>query len=286
MHNRNAVVFFVAVFLLVLINSAFIVDQREQALVLQFGDTKSVVKDSGLHFKIPFVQNVVKFDMRVLDHNASANEIIAADQKRLIVDAFVKYRIVDPLKFYQTVRRETIAEQRLDTFLDSSLREVLGSYPLSALLTGQRSEVMKKIAQAVGVKARGLGMEVVDVRIMRADLPQTNSEAIFKRMQTEREREAKEFRAKGAEDAQGIRSRADKERTIILAEAQKKAQILRGEGDAQAAQLFSSAFNRDPEFYSFYRTMQAYRASINKDDTSVVLSPDSEFMKYFDKGAR
>jgi modulator of FtsH protease HflC len=145
---------------------------------------------------------------------------------------------------------------------------------------------MRKITQEVGVKAKGLGMEVVDVRIMRADLPQTNSEAIFRRMQTEREREAKEFRAKGAQDAQGIRSRADKERTIILAESQKKAQILRGEGDAQATQIFAAAFNRDPEFFSFYRTMQAYKNSINKDDTSVVLSPDSEFLKYFDKGAR
>lgn len=284
--KKNLIMFLAAGVMLLLINAAFIVDQREQALVLQFGDTRRVVKDAGLHFKIPFVQNVVKFDMRVLDLNASANEVIAADQKRLIVDAFVKYRITDPLKFYQTVRREVIAQQRLDTFLDSSLREVLGSYPLSALLTGQRQELMKKITQEVAGKSKGLGIDVVDVRIMRADLPPTNSEAIFKRMQTEREREAKEFRAKGAEDAQGIRSRADKERTIILAEAQKKAQIMRGEGDGQAAQLFSNAFNRDPEFYGFYRTMQAYRASINKDDTSLVLSPDSEFLRYFDKGSR
>jgi membrane protease subunit HflC len=271
------------VVLIVLSSSVFVIEQREQGLVLQLGEPVKVVYQPGIHTKIPLVQNVVKFDKRILDLNARANEVIAADQKRLIVDAFVKFRIKDPLKFYQTVRTEAVALQRLDTFLDSSLRQVLGSVPLSALLTDKRSEVMHGIWQELEGKAQQLGIEVVDVRIMRADLPQKNSEAIFHRMQTEREREAKEFRAQGAEDGQRIRAQADKERKILLAEADKKSEIIRGDGDAQATRIFADAFSRDPDFFAFYRSMQAYRTTLGKDDTSMVLSPDSEFLKYFDK---
>lgn len=266
---------------LLLISAVFIVDQRRQVLVLQFGEPVRVVKKAGIHLKLPFIQHLETFDNRLLALHAKPSEVIASDQKRIIVDAFVQYKINDPLKFYQTVRSETVASQRLNTFLDSGLRQVLGHHPLSALLTGERTAVMQAIAQEVGSKAAAFGIEVVDVRIMRADLPQKNSESIFLRMQTEREREAKEFRAQGAEEGQRIRSSADKERTIILAEAEKKAEILRGEGDAESTRIFAKAVGQDPEFYAFYRSLQAYRTAMKKDDTSIVLSPNSEFLKYF-----
>ncbi len=282
---RHAMMIAAGVVFLIMLSAVFIVDQREQALVLQFGEPVRVVKDPGLHFKVPMVQNVVKFDRRVLDLNARANEVIAADQKRLIVDAFIKFRIGDPLKFYQAVRTEAIAMQRLDTFLDSSLRQILGSVPLSALLTDKRIEVMRAISHEVQTKAKEIGVEVVDVRIRRADLPQENSEAIFKRMRTEREREAKEHRAQGAEDGQRIRSRADRDRKVLIAEAEKKAQIIRGQGDSEATRIFAEAFSRDPDFFAFYRSMQAYRVTMTKDDTDMVLSPNSEFLKYFDRSA-
>jgi membrane protease subunit HflC len=278
---RNIIIIIAGVILVSILSSLYTVDQREQAIVLQLGEAVRLVKEPGLHVKIPFVQNVVKFDNRILDLNARPNEVIASDQKRLIVDAFVKYKIIDPLKFYQTVREERVLRQRLNTNLDSSLRQVLGSVPLSALLTGERSDIMNNIQRNVAERSKEFGIDVVDVRIMRADLPQENSKAIYKRMQTEREREAKEFRAQGAEEAQRIRARAEKERTIILAEAEKKAQILRGEGDAEANKVFSDAFSLDEDFFAFYRTMQAYRNTLKKEDTTMVLSPENEFMKYF-----
>ena len=280
--NMKPIFLALAFFVFIMVaSSVYTVAQTEQALVLQLGEPVSVVKEPGLNFKMPFVQNVVKFDNRILDLNARPNEVIASDQKRLIVDAFVKYKITDPLKFYQTVREENTLMQRLNTNLDSSLRQVLGSIPLSALLTGERAKIMGFILENVKQKSLELGIEVVDVRIMRADLPQLNSEAIFRRMQTEREREAKEFRAQGAEEAQRIKSRADKERTIILAEAEKQSQIIRGSGDAEATKIFADAFTRDEEFFSFYRTMQAYKNTLKKEDTSMILSPDNDFMKYF-----
>jgi modulator of FtsH protease HflC len=285
--------------LFVAANSLFVVSQTEQALILQFGKPVRVVQEPGLNGKVPFVQNVEFYDKRLLDFDAESKEVIAADQKRLIVDAFVRYRITDPLRFKQTVGNEATMRSRLNSILESSLRQVLGSVPLSAVLSEKRSEMMDDIrslvnAQAMGIKVEGgddnitkggFGVEVVDVRIKRADLPPANSEGIYKRMQTEREREAKEFRAKGAEDAQKIRSQADKERTILIAEAQKKAEITRGEGDGQATKIFADAFGQDADFFQFYRSMQAYRKSLDKGDTTMVLSPDNEFLKFMEKGA-
>ena len=270
------------VLLVVISNSVFIVDQRTQAIVLQFGSFVKAVKKPGLNVKIPFMQNVILFDNRVLDLSSDSREVIASDQKRLIVDSFAKFKIVDPLKFYQSVRDENNARSRLSSIVDSSLRQVIGGVPLTALLTGQRIQVMKSIRDSVNMLAKDFGIVVVDVRIMRADLPQTNSDAVFLRMQTEREREAKEFRAQGAEEAQRIRATAEKERTLLLAEAQRKAQIMRGEGEGEATKIFASAFGRDPEFAAFMRSMQAYRESFSKDDTTIVISPTGDFMKYFD----
>lgn len=293
--NVGVVAVVAAIFLL--FNSAFVVSQTNQALVLQFGKPERVVKEAGLNFKIPFFQNVEYFDKRLLDFNAASKEVIAADQKRLIVDAFVRYRITDPLRFKQTVGNEMTMRSRLNSILESSLRQVLGSVPLATVLSEKRSEIMDNIRnlvnlQAIGKKVEGgadnltqggFGIEVVDVRIKRADLPPANSEGIYKRMQTEREREAKEFRAKGAEDAQKIRSQADKERTIILAEAKKKAEITRGEGDGKATKIFADSFGRDEDFFQFYRSMQAYKKTLNKKDTTMIMSPDNEFLKFMEK---
>jgi membrane protease subunit HflC len=266
--------------LIILSNSIFIVDQTKQALVFQFGEVVRSESNPGMHIKVPFMQDVVYFDKRILNLAAEEKEVIAKDQKRLIVNAFGKYRITDPLKFYQTVRDENGIKSRLNSVLDSSLRQIIGEVPLSTLLTDQRAVLMKRIQQLVNNQAAGFGTTVIDVRIMRADLPKENSESIFKRMQTDREKEAKEFRAEGSEEAQRIKSRADRESKVILAEAQKKAQIVRGEGDAIANKIFASSFNKDPEFFAFYRSMQAYKNSLNSKDTTLILSPNSEFLKF------
>ena len=268
--------------------AVFTVRQTEQALVLQFGNPKrlfsadlAIVREPGLTFKLPFIQNVVFMDKRILAYDAPAEEIIASDQKRLVVDAFLRYRIVDPLKFYQSVGNEAVARSRLGSVLNSNLRQVLGSVEFSDLLTGERTELMQRITKGVSNEAVDFGIEAVDVRIKRADLPEANSQAIFRRMQTEREREAKEFRAQGAEVSQRIRARADREKTVLLAEAEREAEILRGEGDAQVVKIFADAFGRDIEFFSFYRSMLAYREALGADQTTMVLSPDSEFFRYF-----
>ncbi len=282
MENKPQYIISIVILVLLLLNSFFVLEQRQQALVVQFGEVKKVIKTPGLKFKMPIIQDVVIFDNRILDLNADPRELIAADQKRLIVDAFAKYQIVDPLKFYQTVRDEIGVRNRLNSILDSSLRQVLGSVPLNTLLTSERVRIMRNITNIVDMQTSSFGIKVVDVRIMRADLPKENSEAIYRRMQTEREKEAKQLRAQGEERAQGIRSRAEKDRVIIIAEARKKSQIMRGEGDGEAAKIFADAFNRDPEFSNFYRSMQAYRETLKKDDTTILLSPDKGFLKYFE----
>jgi len=264
------------------VNSFFIVRQQQQALVLQFGKVEHVVKDPGMHFKMPFIQDVTFFDNRVLNLNAEEKEVIAKDQKRLIVTAFAKYTITDPLKFYQTVRDEEGIGTRLNSIVESSLRQVLGSVPLATLLTGERARIMKDIQGLVNDQATSFGIKVIDVRIMRADLPKENSDAIFQRMQTEREKEAKEFRAEGAEESLRIKAHADKDRLILRADAQLQAQIIRGEGDAISTKISAEAFGQDTDFFSFYRSMQAYRNALHKSDTTMVLSPHSEFLKYFD----
>ena len=266
--------------------SLFIVQEINQAIVLQFGDPKKIITKPGLNFKLPFIQNVVYLDRRVLNLDNPPEEVIAADQKRLIVDAFARFRIVDPLKFYISVGNESVARQRLATIINSRIRGVLGTQNLATLLSIDRSKHMATIQNDVNTEAKNFGITIVDVRIKRADLPQANSEAIFKRMQTEREREAKEFRAQGAEIAQKIRSTADKDVTVILAQANKKSEIMKGEGDGQRNKIFANAFGRDPQFFAFYRAMQAYEKALIGGETSLVLSPDSEFFKFFGKSIK
>jgi len=267
----------------VLFQSAFIVQEINQAIVLQFGNPKRIITDAGLKFKLPFIQNVVYLDKRVLNLDNPPEEVIAADQKRLIVDAFARFQIIDPLKFYITVGNEMVARSRLSTIINSRIRGVLGTQELATLLSKDRAKQMSIIQNDVNEEAKSFGIKIVDVRIKRADLPQANSDAIFKRMQTERQREAKEFRAEGAEIAAKITSTADKDVTVLLANANKQSQILKGEGDGQRNKIFANAFGQDPEFFSFYRAMQAYETALIGGETSLVLSPDSEFFKFFGK---
>jgi membrane protease subunit HflC len=266
---------------LVAASALFTVHQTQQALVLQFGNPKRIVREPGLHVKLPFIQNAIYIDRRVLDFDAVSEEVILGDQKRVVVDAFARYRITDPLRFYQTVGSEAVLRGRINTILDASLRKVMGEVPLFTVLSEDRSSLMGRIRDQANVEAKQFGIDVIDVRLKRADLPAENSQAIYRRMQTEREREAKELRAQGAEMAQRIRARADRERVVLLAEARKEAQITRGEGDATAVAIFADAFGQDVDFFSFYRSMQAYRDALADDNTSFVLSPDSEFFRYF-----
>ena len=270
----------------VIFQSLFIVQEISQAIVLQFGDPKKIISKAGLNFKLPFIQNVVFLDKRILNLDNEPQEVIAADQKRLIVDAIARFKIVDPLKFYISVGNERVARSRLSTIINSRIRGVLGTQELATLLSTDRTKQMSIIQNDVNTEAQNFGIEIVDVRIKRADLPPANSEAIYKRMQTEREREAKEFRAQGAEIAQKIRSTADKDVTVILAEANKKSEIMKGEGDGLRNKIFADAFGQDPQFFAFYRAMQAYEKALIGGETSLVLSPDSEFFKFFGKAMK
>ncbi len=263
--------------------SIFIVKEVNQAIVLQFGDPKKIILKPGLNFKIPFIQNVVFLDSRILNLDTPPAEVIASDQKRLIVDAFARFQIVDPLKFYISVGNERVARSRLSTIINSRIRGVLGTQELSTLLSKERAKQMAIIQNDVNEEAKSFGIKIVDVRIKRADLPQANSEAIYKRMQTERQREAKEFRAEGAEIAAKITSTADKDVTVLLANANKQSQIFKGEGDGQRNKIFADAYGKDPEFFGFYRAMQAYETALIGGDTSLILSPDSDFFKFFGK---
>jgi len=261
--------------------SLFTVKEINQAIVLQFGDPKKIIAEPGLQVKIPFIQNVVFIDRRILSLDPAPEEVIASDQKRLIVDAYARFKIVDPLKFYISVGDERVARSRLATIINSRLRSVLGTQSLATLLSEDRAKQMAIIQEGVNAEATKFGIKIIDVRIKRADLPQANSEAIYKRMQTEREREAKEFRARGAEMAVTITSTADKEVTVLLANAKKLSEIMKGEGDGQRNKIFANAFGKDPEFFSFYRAMQAYETALIGGDTSLILSPDSDFFKFF-----
>jgi len=261
--------------------SFFTVKEINQAIVLQFGNPKRVLAEPGLKVKIPFIQNVVFLDRRILSLDPAPEEVIASDQKRLIVDAYSRFKIVDPLKFYISVGNEMVARSRLATIINSRLRSVLGKHSLATLLSEERSKQMAIIQEGVNVEAEKFGITIIDIRIKRADLPQANSEAIYKRMQTEREREAKQFRARGAEMAVTITSTADKEVTVILANANKQSEIMKGEGDGIRNKIFADAFGQDPEFFSFYRAMQAYETALIGGETSLILSPDSDFFKFF-----
>ncbi|MCB1498293.1 MAG: protease modulator HflC [Bauldia sp.] len=266
--------------------SVFIVSQTQQALVLRFGRVVREVQDPGLYYKLPLVDNVVYVDKRILDLDSPPLEIIASDQKRLVVDAWGRYRIVNPLLFFQSVGGVEVADSRLSTFVNSAVRQVLGEATFIQLVRDERAELMARITARVDREARGLGIEMVDVKIRRADLPEANSQAIYQRMQTEREQEATQIRALGEQQARRIRAEADRTATVIVAEAQKQSEETRGAGEAQRNRELAEAFNADPEFFAFYRSMQAYQAGLGGSDTRWVIGPDSEFFRFFnDPGA-
>ena len=265
----------------VLYNSAFTVNQTQQALVLQLGDPKRTIQEPGLAFKLPFIQDVTYYEKRVLSLiPQDAQEVILSDQKRLMVDAYARYKITDPLLFYQTVRNENGARGRLEAIIDSSVRRALGNETLGSILTGQRNDITRSIGDEVNQSVVSLGLQIIDVRLRRADYPEATSQNIFNRMNSERTREAKEFRATGEEEAQKIRSAAEKTRTVIISEAQQIAQETRGGGDVEAIRIYADSFGQDAEFFAFYRSMEAYRKSFGESDTSMVLSPNSSFFRY------
>ena len=272
---------FIVVLTVLAYNSLFFVEQRVQTLILQFGEPIRVIKEPGLNFKIPLAQNIVKFDKRILLFDNSAEEIIAADKKRLIVDAFVRYKIIDPLKFYQTVRFEAALNNRLGSVVNNSLRAVLGKVPLEAVISDRRELLMQEVSELVAARATQFGISIQEVRIKKADLPSENSEAIYRRMQTERQQEAAQIRAVGNEKARFITAESEKQKTVLLAEAQRDSDILRGEGDAQKNKILGKAFNQDPDFFAFYRAMQAYSKALTEGDTTMVLSPKSDFFEFF-----
>ena len=279
--KRTVIIIFLFLLFLTAYGSMFVVHQVQQVLVLQFGDPKRVIKEPGLKFKLPLIQNTVDYDKRILDYDLPVEEIIASDQKRLVVDPFARYKILDPLKFYQTVRNENGIKNRLNSIIIAALRRVVGGVELSSLLTDKRQSIMSDIRDEVNREAQRFGIEVIDVRIRRADLPEANSLAIYDRMKSEREKEAREYRAQGQEASKRIRSIADRDKTVILANASKKGQILKGEGDSQSIKIYANAFKKDPEFFMFYRSMQAYKESLSDESTTMVLSPNSDFFKYF-----
>ena len=272
---------FIVVLTVLAYNSLFFVEQRVQTLILQFGEPIRVIKEPGLNFKIPLAQNIVKFDKRILLFDNSAEEIIAADKKRLIVDAFVRYKIIDPLKFYQTVRFEAALNNRLGSVVNNSLRAVLGKVPLEAVISDRRELLMQEVSELVSLRAKQFGISIEEVRIKKADLPSENSEAIYRRMQTERQQEAAQIRAVGNEKARFITAESEKQKTVLLAEAQRDSDILRGEGDAEKNKILGKAFNQDPDFFAFYRAMQAYSKALTEGDTTMVLSPKSDFFEFF-----
>ena len=269
----------VAVF--IALASMFTVQQTQQVLVTQFGQPVRVIQTPGLNFKLPFIQSVIPFDARLLDFDGPGEEVILGDQRRLIVDSFTRYRITNPLVFFQTVgATEQGIRGRLSSIVTSSLRRVLAGETLLAVLSSDRTRIMAEIRRQVNEEAQRFGIEVVDVRIRRADLPDENTQAILARMQSERERVAREARAEGAEVAARIRAQAERDRTVLLAEAEANAAILRGSGEQDAIRIFAEAFNRDPEFFQFWRTMQAYREVFSSGESRLVLTPDSDFFRF------
>jgi membrane protease subunit HflC len=267
------------------LTSLYTVQQTQQALVLQVGAPQAVVPAPGLHVKLPWpFQHVVYYDKRVLTLEAPPEEVIASDKKRLVVDAFARWRITDPLRFYQALTDEEIARLRLGAILSSNIRRVLGDQTFTAVLSASRAKLMHDIRDGVNAETKNFGINVVDVRIRRTDLPPQNSAAIYQRMQQERVREANEFRAQGAQIKQEVQSKADRDATVIRAEATRASEITRGEGDGEKNRIFAEAYNQDPDFFAFYRSMKAYEASLKGDNTTVVLSPDSEFLRYFGHG--
>lgn len=277
----GVIVVILAVLLFLGYSSVFTVSPTQQALVLRLGNPQQPRTQPGLHFKMPIVDNVVYIDKRILDLEAPAQEVIASDQKRLVVDAFARYRIKMPLRYYQTLGSSLAANSQLAIILNSALRRVLGEATFTHVVRDERAGLMNRIRELVDKEAGNYGIEVVDVRIRRADLPEANSQAVYQRMQTERQREAAEFRAQGSQRGQEIRSRADREVTVLIADAQSKSEQIRGEGDAQRNQIFADAYTRDQDFFAFYRSMQAYENGLKPNDTKLLLKPDSTFFRYF-----
>jgi membrane protease subunit HflC len=273
--------FVLLVVLIVAYSSVFTVQQTEQALVVRLGKPVGVVTEPGLHFKAPFVDSVIAIDNRILDLENPSQEIIAFDRRRLVVDAFARYRIKDPLRYYTSVGAIQAANLQLTTLLNASLRRVLGEVTFIQIVRDEREALMVRIRDQLDKEADGYGIQVVDVRIRRADLPEQNSQAVYQRMQTERQREAAEFRAQGGQKAQEIRSNADREATVIVAEANSTAEQMRGEGDAERNRLFAEAYGKDPEFFAFYRSMTAYENGLRSSDTRFLLQPDSDFFRFF-----
>jgi modulator of FtsH protease HflC len=271
----------VLVALILAYGALFTVYQTRQALVVRLGQPVRVVTEPGLHFKIPLIDSVIHIDKRILDLENPAQEVIASDQKRLVVDAFARYRINDVLRFYQSVGSVERMNSQLSILLNSALRRVLGEATLTHVVRDERSQLMARVRDQLDTEAQAFGIQVVDVRIRRADLPEQNSQAVYQRMQTERQREAAEFRAQGSQRGQEIRARADRDVTVLLADATSTAESVRGEGDGERNRIFAEAFGRDADFFSFYRSMQAYEAGLKSGDTRMLLKPDSEFFRFF-----
>jgi membrane protease subunit HflC len=269
------------ILLLFALSCFYSVKQTEQALLLQFNAPRQIVTEPGLHTKIPWIQSVVFIDKRLLNLEAPSEEVIAQDKKRLVVDAFARWRILDPLRFYQALYDLDTAQIRLTSILSSNVRRVLGSQNFAAVLSARRGELMRDIRDNMNHEARNFGIKVVDVRIRHADLPAENSQAIYNRMMQERKREANEYRAEGSEISQRIRARAEREVTVLLAEATRESSILRGQGDAQKTKILADAFGQDPDFFAFYRSMQAYQEAMPGENTTLVASPNSDFFHYF-----
>ena len=269
--------------------SAFIVRQTEQALVLRFGEPimgRGLITSPGLHFKVPFIETVVYLDNRILDLETSKQEVLASDNNRIEVDAFLRYKIVDPLRFYQSVGTTQRADGQLANVLNSAVRRVLGEANMPQIVRDQRAQLMVRIREQVEQEASKFGVTIKDVRIRRADLPRQISEKVFSRMQTERAREAAEFRAQGAEQAQRITSKADRDVVVLRAQAQQQADQLLGEGEAERNGIFAEAYGKDPDFFSFWRSMQAYEAGLKSGDTRLILSPNTQFFRYFGNSGR
>jgi membrane protease subunit HflC len=283
---RSGITGIVALFVLFIVvivgySSVFTVSQTEQVLVVRLGEPVRVVTEPGLNFKAPFIDTVISIDKRILDLENPSQEVIASDQKRLVVDAFARYRIKNPLRFYQSVGSIQAANIQLTTLLNAALRRVLGEVTFINVVRDERETLMQRIREQLDKEADGYGIQVVDVRIRRADLPEQNSQAVYQRMQTERQRQAAEFRAQGGQNAQEIRSKADREATVIIADANSTAEQTRGVGDGERNRLFAEAYGQDPEFFAFYRSMTAYENGLKSNDTRFLLRPDSDFFKFF-----
>jgi membrane protease subunit HflC len=276
-----AIVILAVVAVVVLLSSTFTVNQWQQALVLQFGQPRQAIKEPGLHFKLPFIQNVIYFDKRVLNLDLAPAEMPTNDQKQVVVEAYAKYIVVDPLKFYQVVRDEGGLRGRVGPIINANLRGEIGKVPMSEMLTARRAQFMQSITESVNQAAQIYGVNVVDVRMKRVDLPEENSQAIFRRMQTQREQEARRLRAEGLRDGQKIKAEADKQQVVIIADARRQAEVLRGEGDGEATRIYNEAYGKDPAFFDFYRSMQALTQGLNGTNTTYVGPPTGDFFRYF-----